>query len=78
MENKRYKFMNDVLESKNYKSLDQIWGAVLFNVAKDYPADKRKLLMAGPFQQRCYLDAMESLANSDINIKNIKTPVLAL
>ena len=55
--------------------MNQIWDSVLFNVAKDYPAEKRKVFMVGSFQQRCYLDLIYSLANSDIDIKAIKTKV---
>ncbi len=48
---------------------------LLFTHSKDYPQHKKELLLQSCFRQRCYPELLLALANSDIDITKIKTPV---
>lgn len=48
---------------------------MLYPKMPEYPEDKKKLMALDPFDQRCYVELLEALANSDIDVNKIKTKV---
>ncbi len=67
--------MQSVIESKNKEALKQIFQSVLLTHAKEFPIEKYQPMMDGSLQQKCYINVMHALANTDINIKAIKAEV---
>ena len=57
--------------------MEQLSDTTLFTVAQDYPPEKKARLLRDPFRQRCYLEALVCLANSDIDVTRIKAKVLS-
>jgi hypothetical protein len=67
--------MQSVLETGNKEALKQIFQSVLLTHAKEFPIEKYEPMMDGSLKQRCYINVIHALANSDIKINDIKAKV---
>lgn len=67
--------MQSIIETSNRVAVTQVFQSILLTHTKDYPLEKCADMITGSLKQRCYLDVMHALANSDININAITAKV---
>jgi pimeloyl-ACP methyl ester carboxylesterase len=75
-ESQMYKFTSDLMGKEDAAALTQLYDNLLFKFIKDFPQEKKDIVVRGAFKQRCYLELMETMANSDIDVSKIKAEVL--
>lgn len=66
-----------VLNSNNHQAMRGIFDLLLFKKLQHLSQERKAQLALDPFNQRCYPQLLTALANSDINIDAIKTPVIS-
>ena len=73
--NHKADFMIKILETKNAVKMNEVYNLLIFSHIKNYPKEKKDKILQGSFQQRCYVDLLVALANSDIDASKIKADV---
>ena len=73
--NHKADFMIKVLETKNAAKMSEVYELLIFSHIKDMTKELKEKILKGSFEQRCYVDLLISLANSDIDVSKIKADV---
>lgn len=66
------------MNSNNKQAMRGIFDLILYKKMENVSEERKAELALDPFNQRCYLELLAALSNSDINIDLIKTPVLII
>lgn len=74
-ENPKIKFMESIISTSNRAAVTQVFQSLLLTHTKEFTVDKCQDMITGALKQRCYVDVMFALANTDININAVKAKV---